>query len=198
MSSRLSDVLPITIGGYLVCLGAVFLVDSTGARPLGVAGLIGSAFGLAFVALGVLAVLAAWRVRRVSRRLRRTIGHVQSTTGLNVQDAVISTVLGDISLDLRQANLPEGETELTLLCWVGAVHVRIPSEVGVDVTAQAIVGSVAALGRREEGFVRDIHVTSEDYEGCVRRLKLRLSTVIGEVTVVRGRAPAPPPVQAAR
>ena len=184
MTSRLSDVLPLTIGGYLIVLGGVFLLDSTGTRSLGVAGLIGSAAGLALVALGVLAVLAAWRARRFTRRMRRTIGHVRGASGLSVEDAVISTVLGDITLDLRDANLPEGETELTLLCWVGQIHVRVPPDVGVDVTAQAIIGVVDALGEREEGLARDIHVTSPGYPARDRRLRLRLSTVIGEIVVL--------------
>lgn len=186
MTSRLSDVLPLTIGGYLVLLGAIFLLDSTGARTMGVAGLIGAGVGLALVGLGVLAVLAAWRARRFSRRMRRAIGHVRAASGLSVEDAVISTVLGDISLDLRDANLPEGETELTLLCWVGQIFVRVPADVGVDVTAQAIVGVVEALGDREEGVARDIHVTTPGYPARPRRLRLRLSTVIGEVMVQQG------------
>ena len=184
MTARLSDVVPISAGSYLILLGGVFLVDSTGVRHLGVAGLIGSAMGLLLVALGVLAILAAWRVRRFSRRLRRTIGHLRSARGLNVEDAMISTVLGDISLDLRDADLPEGETDLTLLCWVGAIHVRVPSDVGVDVSAQAIIGTMEALGRREEGLVRDIHVVSDGYESRERRLRLRLSAVVGELLVV--------------
>lgn len=184
MTSRLSDVLPITVGTYLVALGCVLLLDSTGVRPLGVWGALGAAVGLGLIALGILAFLAAWRVRRFSRRLRRTIGHVQAASGLRLRDGVISTVLGDITLDLRDAHLPEGETELTLLCWVGTVLVRVPPDVGVDVTAQSIVGAVEVLDRREEGFVRDIHVVSERYEASARRLRMRLSTVIGEVTVL--------------
>jgi predicted membrane protein len=184
VTSRLSDVLPITVGSYLVVLGCVLLLDSTGAHSIGVWGAIGAAMGLALIALGILAFLAAWRVRRFSRRLRRTIGHVQAASGLRLRDGVISTVLGDITLDLRDAHLPEGETELTLLCWVGTVLVRVPADVGVDVTAQSIVGAVDVLDRREEGFVRDIHVVSDRYEQSPRRLRMRLSTVIGEVTVL--------------
>jgi hypothetical protein len=187
VSWRAKDVLPVTVGLYLVALGAVALVDSSGLRTIGVAGVAGAAVGLACIALGALAIVAAWRVRRFSRRLRRAIGHVRSDrSGWTVNDAVVSTVLGDIALDLRRAELPEGETQLTLLCWIGAIDVRVPPSVGVDVTAQAIVGSVDVLGRREEGFVRDINVRSEDYERQPRRLLLRLSTFVGELRVAEG------------
>ena len=107
-------------------------------------------------------------------------------TGWTVEDdAVISTVIGDIALDLRDADLPEGETELAVLCWLGTIQVRVPRAFGVDVTAQAIVGSVDVLGEREEGVVRDIHVRSEGYESQTRRVRLRLSTFVGELMVVQ-------------
>jgi len=187
MSWRAKDVLPLTVGGYLIVLGAIYLFDSLGVHSFGIAGSIGVAAGLVFVAAGILAFIAAWRVRSIARRLRRAIGHVRSDmSGWAVDDAVVSTVLGDISLDLRQTNLPEGETHLTLLCWLGMIQVRVPREVGVDVTAQAIVGTVDILGRREEGIVRDIHVQSEGYAEQSSRVQLRLSTFVGELLVVHG------------
>ena len=184
MTSRLIDVLPVTLGTYLVLLGGVLLLDSTGMRHLGAAGILGSALGLALLALGVLAILASWRVRRFSRRLRRTVGHVEAASGLRVQDGVIATVFGDISLDLRVAELPAGETELRLLCWIGTVTVRVPAEVGIDVSAQSLLGAVRVLDRHEEGVVNDIHVISEGYALRPRRLLMKLSTLVGEVTVI--------------
>jgi hypothetical protein len=187
MSWRAKDVLPLTIAGYLIVLGAIYLLDSLGIHSYGIAGSIGVAVSLAVIGAGILSFIAAWRVRRFTRRLRRAIGHVRSDmSGWTVDDAVVSTVLGDISLDLRQAELPEGETQLTLLCWLGTIQVRVPRDVGVDVTAQAIVGTVDILGRREEGVVRDIRVRSDAYEAQPRRLQMRLSTFVGELLVVHG------------
>lgn len=184
MTSRLQDVLPVTVGLYLIAVGAVFAVDSFGVVEIGVAGMIEAAVGLALIAFGVLAVLAWIRVRRFSRRLQRAFGHVHSANDWNVEDGVIRTALGDIHLDLADASLPAGGTELTLLCWVGTVQVRVPADVELDVTAQTFVGSVDVLGIREEGFIRDIHVRSTG-AASERRLRLRLSTVIGELVVVQ-------------
>lgn len=188
MTSRLRDVLPLTMGAYLVALGALFLVDSFGINHIGNGRLAEGAAALALIALGVLAILAAIRVRRVRRRLHRAFGHVRSSeSGWAVNDAVIQTALGDINLDLRDAELPDGDTTLTLLCWVGAIGVRAPRGIGLDVTAQAILGTVDALGRHEEGLIRDIHVQTPDFDGHARRLHLRMSTVIGEISVRQER-----------
>ncbi len=185
MSSRLRDVLGLTVGLYLVAVGGLFALDSTGVRDIGGGGLVEGAIGLALIALGTLSWLAAMRARRFARRLSMAIGHVKSAGEWRVDDAVVRTVIGDIHLDLRSAQLPEGETELTLLCWLGTITVRVPSHVGVDVEAQTFVGTVDALGVREEGVIRDISVRSPDYERATHRLRLRVSTVIGEVLVVR-------------
>jgi predicted membrane protein len=186
VTSRLRDVVTVTIGAYLLSLGGVFLLDSSGAFEIDAVGLVGAAFGLALVALGVLSILAAIRVRRFARRLRRTIGHFRSAEeGWSLEDAAIQTVFGDILLDLRDATLPEGDTELTLLCWVGTIQVRAPRSLGLDIEAQTMVGSVDVLGRHEDGLVRDIHVRSDNFDGAKSRLHMRLSTFVGELLVVQ-------------
>src|SRR5438128_1602550 len=78
MSGRAKDVLPLTLATYVIVLGLLLLLDSTGAVSIGVSGAVGSAFGLAFIALGLLAIMAAWRVRRFTRQFRRAVGHVRS------------------------------------------------------------------------------------------------------------------------
>lgn len=187
MSTRARDIVPLSVGSYLVGYGLILLLDAQGVITIGIAGAIGSAFGLACIGLGSLAVLAAWRVRRVSRRLRRAIGHVRSSdAGWSVQDdSVISTVFGDIWLDLRHAQLAPGETDLTVLCWVGTIQVRVPANVGLDVTAQVMAGSIDVLGRQEVGLVRDVHVRTDDYPDTPTRIRLHLSTVGGEIFVAR-------------
>lgn len=185
MTSRLRDVFALSLGTYLALLGALLLVDSTGLRYIGGAGLVEGGVGIGLIILGVLAMLAALRVRRFARRLSRTFGHVHSAEAWRVDDAVVRTVIGDILLDLRYAMLPEGETELTLLCWLGTIQVRAPHDLALDVTAQTVVGTVDILGVRDEGVIRDIAVRSDHYDDAPRRLKLRLSTFVGELLVVQ-------------
>ncbi|MDP2326667.1 MAG: cell wall-active antibiotics response protein LiaF [Dehalococcoidia bacterium] len=185
MSSRLRDVLAVTVGLYLVAVGALISLHTTGARHIGVPGLVEGAGGLFLIALGVLAMLAAWRARRFARQLSRAFGHVHSGETWRLEEGVIRTAIGDIHLDLRRATLPEGETEATLLCWVGTIQIQAPAHVGLDIEAQTFIGTVDVLGVREEGLIRDINVRTEGYEQATHRLRLRLSTVIGEVLVVR-------------
>lgn len=188
MTSRLHDVLTLTVGVYILLLGGLFLLDSTGTVEISRGGMVEGAVGLALVALGVLAILAALRVRRFSRRLRRAIGHVRGTGDWEIDDdAMIQTIFGDIALDLADYELPEGDTDLTLLCWVGQIQVRAPRGVGLDVTAQAMIGTIDVLGVRQDGVIRDIHVRSDGFDEASTRVHLRLSTFVGELMVVQAR-----------
>jgi lia operon protein LiaF len=186
MTSRLHDVLTLTVGGYLLLLGVLFLLDSTGTIDISRGDLVLGAIGLALIALGVLAILAAIRVRRFSRRLRRAVGHVRGTGDWAIDDdAVIQTVFGDIALNLADYELPEGDIDVTLLCWVGQIQVRAPQSVGLDVTAQAMIGTIDVLGVREDGVIRDIHVRSAGFDEASKRVHMRLSTFVGELMVVQ-------------
>ncbi len=187
MTSRLRDVLSVTVGAYLCLLGLLLLSDEAGWREIGTRGLVEAGIGLFLLALGVLAILAEARARRVRRRLSQTFGHIRSAENWSVEDGVLRTVFGDIDLDLREAELPPGETALTLLVWVGAIRLRVPFGVGLEVEAQTFVGTVDVLGKREEGIVRDILVRTDNYEQQERRLHVRISTVIGELEVVQDR-----------
>lgn len=188
MTSRLRDVLNLTAGAYLCAVGLLLFADESGWRDIGTRGLIEAGVGLFFIALGVLAILAEMRARRVRRRLSQTFGHIRSADHWSVEDGVLRTVFGDIDLDLREAHLPAGETALTLLCWVGAIRLRVPAGVGIEVQAQSFVGTIEVLGRREEGLLRDILVRTDGYEAHERRLHVRISTVIGELEVVQDRS----------
>jgi hypothetical protein len=117
MASRLWDVLPVTVGLYLVAVGGVFAIASFGLIEIGSAGLIEAAVGLALIALGVLAVLAWVRVRRFSRRLQRAFGHVHSGDEWSVEDsgfdvaaeANASNPIGDLRVALAEGGLEDSD-----------------------------------------------------------------------------------------
>ena len=54
----------------------------------------------------------------------------------------------------------------------------------VDETVKQF-GTVDILGRREEGMVRDFRVRSDHYDAAAKRVRMRLSTFVGELLVVQ-------------
>jgi phage shock protein PspC (stress-responsive transcriptional regulator) len=188
------------LGVLLAALGALALLDAVGvdvrwdvalavgAIGTGVAVVAGVALrrrtgGLVVVGL-VLATLAI-AVSAVDVRLEGPIGtrvYTPVETSDLKRDYDIS--IGDLELDLSNAALAAGETEVDANVGIGELMVIVPDGVAVDVDASASAGEVTVFGRRESGVDADlsasIHAPDSD-----RTLRIDAHVGLGDVIVER-------------
>ena len=91
--------------------------------------------------------------------------------------------IGNLRLDLRAVPLPAGTTTVTASVAIGELHVIVPTDVSVDVHAEAGVGQVDVFGIGSSGFSAErndsVRVVS------TRTLRLELRTGAGHVMVER-------------
>ncbi|MFS0727227.1 cell wall-active antibiotics response protein LiaF [Paenibacillus sp. 1P07SE] len=99
----------------------------------------------------------------------------------------ISHFIGDTVLDLTKAQIPYGETRVTISSFIGDVKVFMPSdyEVGIHVASSAFIGDSKILDRKESGFFQNNRVESKSYEECDKKIRLVVSTFIGDVKVTK-------------
>ncbi|WP_336774050.1 cell wall-active antibiotics response protein LiaF [Paenibacillus sp. MMO-58] len=99
----------------------------------------------------------------------------------------ISHFIGDTIVDLTKAQIPLGETKICISSFIGDVKVYVPNdyEVGVQVVSSAFVGDVKILGQKEGGMFKSIHIHSPYYEETDKKIKLVVSTFIGDVRVTK-------------
>lgn len=99
----------------------------------------------------------------------------------------ISHFIGDTTLDLTKAQIPYGETKLTISTFIGDVKVFLPSdvEVGIDVVSSAFIGDAKILDRKDSGFFLNTRVESRAYDECDKKVRLVVSTFIGDVKVTK-------------
>ena len=69
------------------------------------------------------------------------------------KDEEIWLFIGDVRLDLSQAQIPAGETQVRILSFIGDVRLRVPAGVGVSIDSTALVATVRAFGQKQESFV---------------------------------------------
>ncbi len=98
---------------------------------------------------------------------------------LNAREILVEAGVGEVKLDLEGLTLRESELHAKM--GLGSLEVRIPSNVGIEVQRSTFLASVNApgLSRRGNTFY------SENWDSAEIRLRIRLESVLGSVTIIR-------------
>jgi phage shock protein PspC (stress-responsive transcriptional regulator) len=186
------------LGVLLAAAGALALADAVGvdvrwdvalalgAISTGVAVVAGVALrrrtgGLVVVGF-VLAALAV-AVSAVDVRLEGPIGtRVYSPSETSDLKRDYAASIGDLKLDLSNASLAAGDTEVDANVGVGELRVIVPDDVAVDVDASASAGKVTVFGRSESGVDADLS-ESIHASGSDRTLRIDAHVGLGDVIV---------------
>ncbi|MCK0471152.1 cell wall-active antibiotics response protein LiaF [Halalkalibacter sp. APA_J-10(15)] len=114
---------------------------------------------------------------------RSIIGEIDYRESFELRDMTVWNGIGEVRLDLSRAIIPEGETVVIVQGLIGEVQIYIPDDLAVSVQASTILGEVAVLHERHSGINPNLSITTKGYKESSRRVKLILSTSIGEVKV---------------
>ncbi|ARK29181.1 cell wall-active antibiotics response protein LiaF [Halalkalibacter krulwichiae] len=100
-----------------------------------------------------------------------------------LNDLTIWNGIGDVRIDLSKAIIPEGETVVIVQCMIGQIDFFVPEDLAVTIQASTIVGEIYLFHEKHEGINQQLSIATRHYKQSPRRVKLVLSTVIGEVKV---------------
>jgi len=113
------------------------------------------------------------------------LGDLHRSGDWRVTSEEIWVGVGDIRLDMTQAEIPPGETTLHVLGFVGDVRLHLPPDVGVAVSSAAFVTDARVLGQQYETVFDALHVTSENYEAAGRKIRLEVTAFVADLRVER-------------
>jgi len=130
---------------------------------------------LGLVVVLVAGVLLAVRVPIFAGIGNRTYDTVHSKYTLGI---------GDLSLNLDQAQLPKGQTFVKATLGIGNLRVEVPANATVDVNGHVQAGDLVLFGEHQNGTHVHSHVV--DRTGSGRVLVLDLHTGLGKIEVERG------------
>lgn len=192
-------------GGLLTLIGVLWLLATLDVRvplrPLLAVGLVATGAGLlagavrgrryrGLVGLGVTltVVLAlastAHSVLDVPLALGMGERTVRPTGPVSLQEEH-RLLAGQLTIDLRQVEVPQGVTEVSASVVLGQVVVRLPPGAAAEIEASVGAGEARALGRSESGPGVDLTARTANYDQAPRRLRLRLSVGLGQIEVQR-------------
>jgi len=101
----------------------------------------------------------------------------------NAEEIVVRSAVGEIELDLSGSW--QQDTDLRAEVALGALTIRIPTDVGVRVQTSRVLASFSHSGL----IPRDGAYVSENWDSAAHKLRIYAQTVVGFLTVERRQSP---------
>ncbi len=168
----------IFIGGAITLIGLMFLMGSIFKVDVGA-----FCFPVGLILLGIFLLLRPYLLSPDESVLLRLLGDVRRYGDWQVADEEIWIGVGNVRLDMTEADIPVGETRLRIFGFVGDVRLLVPQGVGVSVSSTSFVADVRVLGQKRESFLMPIQFASEDYETAERKVHVEMGYFVGNLRV---------------
>ena len=184
----------------LIGLGIIFLLDSTGTIEFGEA--VRTYWPLLLVLWGLWLLTRGRRTGRPWRAEAPPATNVQaSSPGESLQSSnvfgdleirvtspafrggTVSTVFGDLVVDLSAGGLADGDHQLTMSGVFGDARLMLPRGAAVEVTAHTLAGDLAVLDQTREGFSVSLKYATPGFDTATKRLHVTISQVFGDIHV---------------
>ncbi len=94
--------------------------------------------------------------------------------------------VGNLTIDLRNVDLPPGTTSVAVALGVGEVVVTVPENAALDIDGHTGIGKIAVLGEVDDGTDVDEQVFVPGPTPSAPVLELEADVGIGDLQVVRG------------
>lgn len=96
----------------------------------------------------------------------------------------VSTFIGDQKFDLSSIAITSGERAFVVSGFIGDATIIMPKAIPYAIQVNAGVGDFMIFGRKEGGVGINKYYKSPDYDSAASRLYVRLSFMIGDVTIL--------------
>lgn len=169
------------MGILLISIGALFLF----ARILDVS-VWSIIFPVSLIGLGVWLLIRQKHVDPDANVSQKFLGDIRREGPWQATDEEFRIFIGDVELDMTQANIPDGETVIRIFGFIGDVNVTIPKGVGITTSSTAFITDAKVLDQKQEKFFTPIQLTSDNYTTIKRKIRLETTFFINDLNVRQG------------
>lgn len=166
------------LGIAIVLAGVVLLIANIFNIDLGIL-----CWPMAFILLGVFLIYRPKMVEPGTEMTQKFLGEVQRSGLWQVVDEEFWYFVGDIELDMVNADIPYGETKIRAIGFVGDIDIYVPGDVGVAVDSTAFVSEVGMPDSKEENFLTPVHMRTNDYKLAEKKILLQTTCFVGDIKV---------------
>lgn len=102
-----------------------------------------------------------------------------------VENKEYMNFVGDFDLDMREASIPVGETEIRMSGFVNEVKIWVPDNVGIRVDTNAFVTESKPFDDEEQTFILSgMHYHTDGYEQAEKKIRLEINCFVAEVRLM--------------
>ena len=109
--------------------------------------------------------------------------HLRRKGAWQVKGEEIWSFLGDVTMDLTNADIPSGETVYRIYGFIGDVDLIVPTVVGVSVSSAAFINEVKVFGKKQSSILIPIEMASDAYATAERKIRLDVAFFISDVKI---------------
>ena len=113
----------------------------------------------------------------------KLIGDIKRFGFWPVTNEEIWVGIGDLDLDMTQADIPGGETHLRVFGLIGDVDVRVPPGMALAVSSAAFLTSAKVLGSKQDQFLLPYQWSTPGYAAAERKLMIETTFFINDLNV---------------
>ena len=165
----------LVVGGLLLLAGSIFNFNAWA-----------YCWPVALIALGVWFVMRPAAGPNGGVSTIRFIGELHRSGPWRMVNEDFSQLIGDIDLDLTQAQIASGETRLQFSGFVGDVTLQIPAGVGLMISASCFVSDLEFLGQRRQAIFSPLSLSTPGYAEAERRLRLEFNFFVADLNIRQG------------
>ena len=169
------------LGLVVIVVGAVLLVGNLLEVVVGVL-----CWPTALILLGLWLLLRPQLISSDTAVRQKLLGNIRRSGAWQVSDEEYWLGIGDVRLDMTEADIPTGETHIRVWNFVGDVRLYLPEDVGVSLSSSAFIADTRMFGKKRDSFLAPVRMTSDDYETAERKIRLETTAFIGDIRVQRG------------
>ena len=166
------------VGVLLIVIGAIFLI----ARIFDVS-VWGIIWPLGLIGVGVWLLFRHRHIDSDTTVNQKFLGDIQRQGAWQVTNEEIRVFIGDIDLDMTQADIPTGETRINVFGFIGDVDILVPKSVGISVASSGFITDAKIMGQKEDKFLGSINKASDNYQKAKQKIKLETTYFINDITV---------------
>jgi predicted membrane protein len=187
-------------GGVMILIGLLWLLERTGVVDFTVTAVLAIAtmvVGISLMALAgrgahtgliifgtVLGLLALLTAAAPLEGFQGGVGdRLVEITSVDDIESDYNLSMGNLTIDLTELADLQGEATLNASVGMGELIVRVPQNVGVEVTARSGAGEVEIFGQQADGMGVDETYRSPGFENSEDTLFLDIAVFLGRVEV---------------